>query len=435
MILLIGIVLLALAVFLWAQDPFVRLRFSIQTPIGAVDAIGLIPKMSRVAPAVIVMPRQHENALLVGNKLRTIAALGMVAIAVDASNLDETGVSNIMEQVVATTDRMPWLRDHRIALLKRPELTYRTSESITAKVKVVAVPDRHPRSTIEEATLFRIAAEKCLTELNGKDAFNTFHSPLILSDSDTFRLRLSVLLGILFVTVGSWGKLYAACCRAIRNENQILLSVGTVSALLAVGQLCVHAVLPQMPVSKHGIDLCRRFLVPNKHLNEFDTLAIVPIWKGHRLQELLTHAELSSYTVNELANWTVDKAIYKDFVLSPIIDRSVNENRVLELNWRRTLWEYFYPCVRKEHSSTDAAIIVINLLRSNVTSVPGYQNQRGVRSTWDNKIGNPADFERLYVAALRSVGVAARLNDKLHAELWDNGWMQAPRAIGNTDSQ
>jgi len=39
-------------------------------------------------------------------------------------------------------------------------------------------------------------------------------------------------------------------------------------------------------------------------------------------------------------------------------------------------------------------------------------------------------FELLYVAALRSVGIAARLNEGQRAELWTgNAWQEAPRPI------
>jgi hypothetical protein len=43
---------------------------------------------------------------------------------------------------------------------------------------------------------------------------------------------------------------------------------------------------------------------------------------------------------------------------------------------------------------------------------------------------DPVGFEKIYVAALRSVGIAARLNAGAQAELFADGkWQPAPRPI------
>jgi transglutaminase-like putative cysteine protease len=52
---------------------------------------------------------------------------------------------------------------------------------------------------------------------------------------------------------------------------------------------------------------------------------------------------------------------------------------------------------------------------------------------WYGHIVNLEDFEILYTAALRSVGVPARLNRKQEAEFWTGSqWETAPRPLATT---
>jgi len=51
---------------------------------------------------------------------------------------------------------------------------------------------------------------------------------------------------------------------------------------------------------------------------------------------------------------------------------------------------------------------------------------------WLKQTADEAGFEIIYVAALRSVGVPARLDSNSHAEFWDgNKWQSAPLSVGN----
>jgi hypothetical protein len=172
----------------------------------------------------------------------------------------------------------------------------------------------------------------------------------------------------------------------------------------------------------------RKFLLAPKWHQDFETLAALPIWRGQKLNTLLEHVNLANYTVNELVNWKVEDALYRQFVLSPVIVGGEHE-----LNWRRELWENFYPRVRHENTTSDAAVIVVRFLRQRATIAPGYLKQPGVESMWDGHIVNLEDFEILYIAALRSVGVPARLNGKQEAEYWTGSqWEAAPRPLATT---
>jgi len=155
--------------------------------------------------------------------------------------------------------------------------------------------------------------------------------------------------------------------------------------------------------------------------------------------------ELAGYN-RELINWKLDDAMYRDFVLSPVITGTPDES----LDWRRPLWEEFYPRIRRESSPEDAAKIVVRHLRERVTIIGGQPRgeplggtpgqpvgkdayvktvalPRKVPDIWRRQITDEAGFEIIYVAALRSVGVPARLDANRHAEFFDGSqWRVAP---------
>ena len=190
---------------------------------------------------------------------------------------------------------------------------------------------------------------------------------------------------------------------------------------LAMADTALHLVPPQMQISPRTIQIARKYLLAPKWHRDFETLAELPLWQGQRLKTLLEHVNLANYTVNELVNWKVDDALYREFVLSPVIENPLNRNLTpnpsTELNWRRELWENFYPRVRHENTTSDAAVIVVRFLRQRVTIAPNHPKQPGVESMWYGHIVNLEDFEILYTATLRSVGVPARLNGKQEAEI------------------
>ncbi|MGI8965350.1 MAG: alpha/beta hydrolase family protein [Limisphaerales bacterium] len=205
-------------------------------------------------------------------------------------------------------------------------------------------------------------------------------------------------------------------------------------ATLALAQTAIHLVTPRLKVSETTLKMARKFLIPPKWKEDFETLAAQNYWRGQKLKTLLTHVELSNYCVYELINWKVDKKIYNEFVLSPVIN-SENDS---ELNWRRPLWEFFYPRIRKENDTTSAAEIIVRNLRQRVTisMEPSFSVDRmsaarsGIESIWQKQIADPKGFERIYVAALRSCGVPARLHTNGTAEFWTGSeWKLAPRPL------
>jgi dienelactone hydrolase len=205
-------------------------------------------------------------------------------------------------------------------------------------------------------------------------------------------------------------------------------------AVLAIADTAVHLIPLQLEVSAANLNIARMWLVPPKWKSDFEALAAQPVWQGQRLKTLLDHVELAHYTVNELVNWKVSEQIYTNYVLSPVITEEFkvqgSKFKVEEMGWRRPLWDSFYPRVRHEQTPEAAAEIVARYLRERVTVVPGYTPISGIETIWKSEIVDQNGFEMIYVAALRSVGIGARLDAKGQAEFWTGEkWLAAPRAI------
>jgi hypothetical protein len=194
---------------------------------------------------------------------------------------------------------------------------------------------------------------------------------------------------------------------------------------LAVVVSGVHILVPALRARQFALRLAQQFLVQPNQYQDFAFLAQMPIWHAQRLRTLLTHVNLSGYTVNDLVNWPVEPSLYRQFVLSPLIVGNDSE-----LDWRTDLWENFYPCVRHEHLLTNAAVLVGRALRQEVTIEATHSAQNGVKSMWKSRIVNLSDFEVLYVAVLRSVGIPARLNALHGAEFWTgDNWQATPEPL------
>lgn len=135
------------------------------------------------------------------------------------------------------------------------------------------------------------------------------------------------------------------------------------------------------------------------------------------------YSSLSDYT-RKLVNWKLDERIYTEYVLNP---RIVTDSQPV-FTWRQPLWKYFYPLIRKAATPSDAANILVNYLRLEVEVRALDPTKRNVQEIWRSRTATPIEFEQTYIAALRSTGIAAKLNSQGRAEIWDDGeWKAAPR--------
>ena len=197
--------------------------------------------------------------------------------------------------------------------------------------------------------------------------------------------------------------------------------VGTVTILIAA----IHLGLPRFPVSDNTISLVQSFLVESRLQEEFHYILGLPTSRGERLGTLLDHLNLADLQRHQFYA-ALDESSYQSYVLSPII----TELPLDEPEWRRTLWENFYPRIKQELDPMSAAAIVVRFLRERVGIDPAYGFQVGVETIWTEQMTDKNGFDRIYVASLRSVGIAARLNNNGQAELLaNNRWQPAPKPL------
>jgi hypothetical protein len=94
------------------------------------------------------------------------------------------------------------------------------------------------------------------------------------------------------------------------------------------------------------------------------------------------------------------------------------------------LWENFYPRIRHQGEPAPAAENVVRFLRERLTILPGRSEPQGIETIWHRGVTDAAGFEEIYVATLRSVGIAARLGSSHQAEFLNgNTWQPAPRPL------
>ena len=213
--------------------------------------------------------------------------------------------------------------------------------------------------------------------------------------------------------------------RGLRWWGTGLRWLAVILATAALAQTAPHLVPPHLAVGERTLAIARKHLVGPKERSDFDFLAANPVWRGKPLKTLLEHVELAHYN-RELINWKLDEQVYREFVLSAQIDPAADGG----LNWRRALWENFYPRIRREQEPGAAAEIVVRFLRERVTVAQGSGLPSAVAESWQRQITSERGFEAVYVAALRSVGVPSRLGSQGRAELWTGAvWQAAPRPL------
>jgi acetyl esterase/lipase len=486
------VTLLFLGALLWAreQDPFSRKWFTLKTADdGSFKCVAVLPKPVRRCPVVIYAHGVGGSLMNDGNELRQMAELGLAVVSVEYNQTNQTafpaefdallqyvgrqawadtndvawlgysrGAINTLDFALQNPDRQPRLlvqlggaglregeTNNRLASLHCPVFLIHGEQDQTfpvadtkrlasilqsngQAVEMKIVPGMPHGMEPDRGVVFRSIGEYCLTHLAGKDAWQNYHSIAQWQvEAPPFWLFC--------LPAAAWG---ASCFawsryRKPRSTERIKLSRGEIAlrwltALLAtwaLAETAVHLVPPHYSVSERTLSIARRFLVEAKQQKDFENLAAQSIWKGEKLRMLLDHVELAGYN-RELINWQLDDKVYHDFVLSPVITAQSGE----ELNWRRPLWEEFYPRIRHESAPAEAARIVARHLRERLTIAPDYPGHTGVATMWRAQIVNPSDFEIIYTAALRSVGVPARLNAEKRAEYWDGrDWHPAPRPV------
>jgi acetyl esterase/lipase len=288
-------------------------------------------------------------------------------------------------------------------------------------VELKIIPDVPHGMEPERGVVFRSIGEYCLTYLSSTNAWQNYRS-IAQRQSEAPPFWCFCLPTTAWIT--GWF-VWWRCHRSAPPEkvkltrSEIALRwLAVILATWASLETAIHLATPYFSVSDKTLAIARKFLVPPKEQNDFEWLAAKPVWQNQKLKILLEHVELANYN-RELINWQLDDKMYRDYVLSPEIKLSTNDPQLsTDLNWRRLLWEEFYPRIRHESSPEDAARIVVRHLRERVTIAASPNLSHDVPTIWRKQITDEIGFQIIYVAALRSTGVPARLDPNQHAEFW-----------------
>lgn len=481
--------LLFLGALLWAksQDPFSRKWFTLETPNHhSFRCVAVLPKLLRQYPVMVYAHWHGGDLMKDGNDLRQMAELGLAAVSLEYDQTNETVfdaqfhelLHYLSQQNWANTNAIAWIGESQGAIfilhfvLQHPELQPRllvllsgtgvqdddrkselgmlhcrillvhgeedemfplaNTEQLAAElrtndmpVELKVMPGLPHTLNPENAVIFRAAGEYALTHLIGKNVWQNYHSiAQWQAEAPPFWLFC--------LSAAAWGVIWFAWWRhhkPVRSEKTklkrhevILRWLAAILVAWALTATAIHLVTPRFPVNQRTLSIAHRFLVQPKERADFKYLVANANWRGQKLETLLTDVELANYN-RELINWQIDEKHYRKYVLSPVITGQPGE----KFNWRRPLWEEFYPRIRHENSPSDAARIVVRHLRERVTIANLPDPPHDVPAIWLRQITDQTGFEIIYVAALRSVGIPARLDSQHQAEFLDGArWQLAP---------
>lgn len=344
-------------------------------------------------------------------------------------------------------------------------------------VKIRALPYEFQSAEPNRRVLFRGVGEFALELFRGPEAFRDYRSILHWQESATplWRFWIPAALWVVAWWCGKRAPLPSLSpsdgerVAARPGEGKLkrweiaLRWLAGIMAALALGVTALHLVPPRLAITPGRLEFARKYLIAPKEPADFDYLSTNSFWTGKKLKTLLEHVELANYN-RALVNWKLDDEMYRRFVLSPEIAPELDGT----MHWRRWLWESFYPRIRKEDNLMAAAEIIVRHLRSRVTiagkpltqdagrdaveRVPTRRNEnsmeggtieqssgaplslpKDIEHIWIRQITDKRGFEAVYVAALRSAGVPARLDTQGRAECWSGStWKPAPRPVLET---
>lgn len=319
-------------------------------------------------------------------------------------------------------------RTHLLLLQKgQPTPEFRLPDSSTPSnglgmsIEAQPLPPSALSDEQNSALLTRFVAEYCA------DFFNQPIKSAIQQQNSYWYFGIPSLIMLVGLVRRAWLRITfgnTAVDSPPSTASMAMTALAWTLAILAVAQTAVELGLPRLAVSEPVARVARKLVVPLGRLDDHDFLIRDSGWKGHELKALLEHLELANLQRRHFYP-SLDASRFQEFVLSPRID-----DEPTEWGWRREFWENFYPRIRKERDVALAAETMVRFLRERVSMDPNRSTSNGVESCWKLGVADEASFERVYVAALRSVGIAARLDEKGIAELWTGTvWQPAPRPL------
>ncbi len=268
----------------------------------------------------------------------------------------------------------------------------------------------------DQNVLWRAATEYCAAQFGQLNRIRSVSPPSLW--------YYWVPVGVLWVTLA--GMVF--CCwfkRICAGGSSPAVTIPALAAFgLATATTAIQVIVPQLPLRPSTAKVARKMLVQPRLQNDFDWLADHLRQSKATIDDVLDHVTLGDLQ-RAFFKPSPNVTLYRNYVLN-----ANPAGQTANISWRRPLWEYFYPRIRRETDKSLAAKTVVCGLRARVTIVDRQNLPEDVTDAWQRGITTPDGFEKLYVAALRAVGLPARLNENGQAEYWTNsGWEPAPRPI------
>jgi predicted esterase len=477
------------AALLWARerDPYFRVNFPVKSTMGSIEGIAIARKPEKPRPVIVYLHGSGGEPLKNGRDLRQLADHGFAVVTMHytktnrhAFDIEMKALTTYLEQQTwADTDALVWIGVSRGAQCQlsfalahtniSPRLLVRIGGGwvteldamISTEARLVAPSleslllihgERDSIFSVEDTTRLATWMRKQGVGVDVKILENRGHGlreekPVVIKCVAEYcqkRMRpppldpaQSSLVWIYWLPLILWaGVVVFDCCRQNRSTSNhdnsdtrtssiIIWGVAAVPVALAIVLSAFVVSWPELKTTDARLRVTQAWMVSPAARDDFSYLASMEIWGDHAIRTVLDHAELSRYRGSYLYQ-NLDESMFHEYVVSPVIAPAAGS----ELHWRRKLWETFYPRVRKKRDPMEAAVIVARLLRSYVEPDPSRSETEGVETVWRTRSTNAEGWERIYVAALRSVGIAARLSGQHTAEIWTGTeWRPAPRPL------
>lgn len=209
---------------------------------------------------------------------------------------------------------------------------------------------------------------------------------------------------------------------AHRRIRQAVWTMAVAAGLVALGQTMFSLALARRPATSDNLALAERWLLRPELRLDWQWLQASGLPAGATVAEWLDTVELAALQRRQFYEALPERA-FREHVLSP----QLKAGEALSGALRRQLWRHFAPRVRKAEDPATAAAMIARELRARVTPQAGAM-AASLPVAWARGAAHPDAWEALYVAGLRSAGIAARMGEAGRAELWLGfAWQAAPR--------
>ena len=464
-----------------ARDPFQRVVFSVWDERGIrTSCLAVRPRGAEPLPVVIFAHGGGDSLETSGKTLRLIAEQGVAAIGFEYNKTNQGHFNAQMRALLRALVRQRWVQTNAVAWIGhsqgaqwmlsflvdhpqlQPEVMVRLAggwvdnlgfletntmhnqlfskmrvwllhgeadevfpvaevkrlaallRALGAEVRFDVIPEWGHNFGANHMLLVRAAAEHCAAQLGGKQPVHVNVRPI--------KLYYWIPAGVTWIAFFGLG-----CCRSSGRQSQPsrwLLLAAWICGILALCVTLLHFVIFGLPTTRNIVQVARHVVVPARLQKDFVWLTATLGGTQATIHEVIEHVRLADLQRN-FFKLPLDESSYHWWVLSPQL-ADYGE----PIGWRRMLWESFYPRVRRAADLSVAAETVIQHLRQRVTVVDRSGLPESVVEIWRNQATTRAGFEKIYVAALRSVGIPARLGPTGRAEiLSDSTWTPAPRSI------